>query len=80
MVNRAKLDEMISPTVGIQGLNELSKPEEFTTILEKKVKARGLKVQKVMASFRRLNSVVSKPLLFDGGPVIVPYADFTNEE
>lgn len=33
-----------------------------------------------MASFRRLDSVVSKPLLFDGGPVIVPYADFTNEK
>ena len=73
---------MISPTAKTQeGLDELSKREEFTTILKDEVEARGLTVQRVMASFHRLDSLVSKPLLFDTcSTVVVPYADFTNEE
>ena len=73
---------MISPTAGTQeGLDELSKLEEFTTILKEEVEARGLTIQRVMASFHRLDSLVSKPLLFEGGSsVVVPYADFSNEE
>lgn len=58
MVNRAKLAEMISPAAGIQeGLDELSRREEFTTILKEKVEANGLTVQRVMASFHHLDSL-----------------------
>ncbi|PUU73555.1 hypothetical protein B9Z19DRAFT_1134974 [Tuber borchii] len=81
MVNRDKLDEMISPTTGTQeGWDELPKREEFTMILEKEVKAHGLKTKKVRVSFRPSILVVSKPLLSDGGPVMIPYANFTNED
>ena len=82
MVDRAKSAEMISPTTELQeGLDELSRREEFTTILKDKVEARGLTVQRVMASFHRLDSLVSKPLLFNPHPTVtVPYADFTNDE
>ncbi|PUU73561.1 hypothetical protein B9Z19DRAFT_1134980 [Tuber borchii] len=82
VVDRAKLAEMISPTAGTQeGLDELAKREEFTIILKDEVEARGLTVQRVMASFHRLDSLVAKPLFFDTrSAVVVPYADLTNEE
>ncbi|PUU82720.1 hypothetical protein B9Z19DRAFT_1061608 [Tuber borchii] len=82
MVQQAKLVEHISPTAGTQeGLNEMAKWEVFTTNLEKEVEARGLTVQGVMEAFHRLDSLVSKPLLFDlRSTVTVPYAGFTDEE
>ncbi|PUU73562.1 hypothetical protein B9Z19DRAFT_1134983 [Tuber borchii] len=82
IVDQAKLVESISPTAGTQeGLDELSKREEFTTILEKQVEARGLTVERVMASFHGLDSVVSKLLRFNPDfAVTIPYADFRDEE
>lgn len=74
--------ESISPTAGTQeGLDELSKGEEFTTILEKQAEARELTVERVMASFHRIDSVVSKLLGFEPGSMVtIPYADFRDEE
>jgi len=74
---------MISPTKGTtqEGLDELSKLEEFTRILEKQVEIRGLTIPRVMASFHRLDSVVTKPLRFDPDPAVtIPYEDFRDEE
>ncbi|PUU73559.1 hypothetical protein B9Z19DRAFT_1134978 [Tuber borchii] len=82
IVKRGKLAEKISPTAGTQeGLNELAKRKEFTTILKDEVEARGLTVQRVMASFHRLDSLLSKPLRFNArATMVVRRANFTNEE
>ena len=71
----------VSPTVGTQeALNELAKRKEFTAILKEEAKERGLDVENIMASFARLDSVVSKPLAFNGHDIAVPYRGFTDVE
>ncbi|PUU73554.1 hypothetical protein B9Z19DRAFT_1134973 [Tuber borchii] len=75
----AKLAEMISPMAGTQGLDELAKREKFTTVVKDEVEARGLTAQRAIASLLRLDSLV--PFLFDArSAVLIPCADFTNEE
>lgn len=71
----------ICPAAGTQeALDGLAKREEFTTILEAEAKERGPSVKNIMASFNRLDSLVSKPLALDGLNITVPHEGFTDAE